>query len=667
MAVSRLEVRSIRPFADGAVFGDAGAYRQLEGLAHFAVDPDHPANGGITDLELAPRDAAGLVHCVADFCILQPEAPERGNHRILFDVVNRGNPTALTNLNSAGERLGAGNGFLMRQGYTVVWCGWQYDVPPDSPGLVGLTVPEALTPVEAEGGGGEAISGKISFALQPHRVIYDHPLADRGHRPHPVSDGGDPEAELAVREHQDGPPRVIPREQWAFARRDGDSVVADASYVYLESGFQPGQVYEITYTTSGAAVVGMGLLTPRDLVSFLRYGAAADGNPCAGDIQYAYAFGRSQSGGFLRRFLYCGLTQDEADRPVFEGLIPLVAGSGRGEMNQRFGQPSTPPRATAGRTFPFHDRLQTDPDTGRVDGLLARLDAAGKTPKVFLTNTSAEYWSGHASLIHTTLDGAADLPPAASVRIYHYAGAQHGPGRLSLFDVDVRDGPQGQQLANSVDYRPLLRAALVNLDAWVTRGQEPPPSCHPRLADGTAMPAPQTEAVFRAIPGVNFPEYLKYVYRLDFGPEAYRGLIGQLPPAVGEPYPNLVAAVDGDGNEVAGIRLPDVSVPVATNTGWNLRQPVSGGPGQIMPQIGSSIPFPATRAHREAAGDPRASIEERYRSLEDYLGQVQRAAEVLVDQGYLLAEDLDVIAEQAAERYSALSGRPGAVPAATDD
>ena len=298
---------------------------------------------------------------------------------------------------------------------------------------------------------------------------------------------------------------------------------------------------------------------------------------------------------------------------------------------------------------------------------MARLEAAGKTPKVLLTNTSAEYWSGHASLIHTTMDGSEDLPPSDSVRIYHYAGTQHGPGRLTLYDVDVRDGPRPQQMDNSVDYRPLLRAALVNLDRWVTDAVPPPPSCHPRLADGTAVPAPELEATFRAIPGVNFPERLKCVYRVDFGPEAPIGQIGKLPPVVGEPYPNFVPAVDEDGNEVAGIRLPDVSVPVSTNAGWNLRHPDSGGPGQIMPQIGSNIPFPATRADREATGDPRFSIEERYSSREGYLTQVRQAGEALITDGYMLTEDLTTVIDQAAERYDALSVQRSEVPAATDD
>ena len=660
MAVTRLEVHSIRPFAGGANFGNTGPYRQIDGIVHLAVDPNHPANEVITDIKLAPRDAAGRAHCAADFTILQPEDPSRGSHRIVFDVVNRGNPTILTNLNSAGQRLGAGNGFLMRHGYTVVWCGWQYDVPPSVAGLVKAHVPEAFNP------DGSSISGRIAIGFQPHAFTYTHTLADRLHRPHPAVDINEADATLVEREYQDGPGELIPRNRWSFARREGEEVVADSRSVYLETGFQPGQVYEITYTTAGAAVVGMGMLAPRDLVSFLRYGSTETGNPCAGDIEHAFAFGRSQSGGFLRRFLYCGLTQDEEDRPVFEGMIPLVAGSGRGEMNQRFGQPSTPARPSAGRSFPFHDTLQTDPHSGRVDGLLARLDGAGKTPKVLLTNTSAEYWSGHASLIHTTMDGSADLEPSENLRIYLYSGTQHGPGQLNLFDVDVREGPKGQQLDNSVDYRPLLRAALKNVEQWAIAGVQPPASRHPRLDDGTAVPALDLEATFRSFPGVNFPEVLKHVHRADFGPEAHQGRV-QPAPSSNEPYPNFVPAVDADGNEVAGIRLPDLAVPLATYAGWNLRHPDSGAPGQIMPQIGSTIPFPPTREAREATGDPRLSIEERYASREEFLDQVWHAAQLLIDARLMLAEDMETVMEQAAQRYDSLITLQTQVPVATDD
>ena len=384
---------------------------------------------------------------------------------------------------------------------------------------------------------------------------------------------------------------------------------------------------------------------------------AREGNPCAGHIQHAYGFGRSQSGRFLRHFLYLGLNQDEQDRSVFDGLIPLVAGGGRGEFNQRFGQPSNANKYSVKNLFPFHDTTQTDPETGRTDGLLARLATTGKVPKIFFINTSAEYWSGHAALTHTDLDGKRDLAPAEPVRIYHFAGTQHGPGNLQLTDTGAADEARGQHRPNAVDYRPLLRAALVNLDSWVTTGQAPPPSCHARMDDGTAVPPAHTAATFQAIPEVRFPAYLRCIARLDFGPGIDAGIATILPPRIGQPYANLVAAVDADGNERAGIRLPDITVPLATYTGWNVRHADIGGPGQTLSLLGSTIPFPATRAERQATGDPRLSIEERYPSREDYLQRVRQAAEVLVQQRHLLAEDLPTILEQAAQRYDLLLSR----------
>jgi hypothetical protein len=307
--------------------------------------------------------------------------------------------------------------------------------------------------------------------------------------------------------------------------------------------------------------------------------------------------------------------------------------------------------------FPFHDTVQTDPETGRTDGLLARLCTQGKVPKICFINTSAEYWGGHAALIHTDLDGKRDLAPSETVRIYHFAGTQHGPGNLLLTDTGAADDSRGQHMPNAVDYRPLLRAALVQLDRWVTTGQEPPPSCHPRLDDGTAVPPERTAAVFQTISEVQFPVHLRSIARLDFGTGTDEGLTTVLPPRVGKPYPNLVAAVDADGNERAGIRLPDLSVPLATYTGWNVRHPDIGGPGQTLGLLGSTIPFPATPAEREASGDPRPSIEERYASKEDYLRRVQLAAEALVQQGYLLAEDLPTVTEQASQRYDLFQRR----------
>jgi len=425
MAVTALEIKTRSPFAQGTAFGDVGPYEQLDGTVHFAVDPGHPSNAEITDLQLAPRDAHDLVRCWADIRILKPAAPQHGNHRLLLDIVNRGNPTVLTNFNSAVGRMEPGNGFLMRQGYTVVWCGWQDDVPA-TPGLIRIQVPEAID------AGGKPIAGKIAVTFQPDAHIQVQLLSDRMHRPHPTADLHDRDAVLTVQDHEDAPPQTIPRQQWSFARLESGSVVPDATHIYLASGFVPGKVYRVVYTTAGAPVIGLGLLAMRDMVSFLRYGSAQEGNPCAGHMQYAYSFGRSQSGRFLRHFLYLGLNQDERDRLVFDGLIPLVAGGGRGEFNQRFGQPSNSNKYSVKNLFPFHDTVQTDPETGRTDGLLARLCARGKVPKIFFINTSAEYWGGHAALTHIDLDGKHDLVPSETVRIYHFAGTQHGPGNLLL-------------------------------------------------------------------------------------------------------------------------------------------------------------------------------------------------------------------------------------------
>jgi Alpha/beta hydrolase domain len=585
--------------------------------------------------------------------MLQPVAFQHGNRRLLLDIVNRGNPTVLTNFNSAVGRQEPGNGFLLRQGYTVLWVGWQDDVP-TTPGLIRIHVPEAVD------AGGQPISGKIAVTFQPDAQVQVQLLSDRLHRPHPAKDLNDRDATLTVQDHEDAPPQTIPRQQWSFARVEGDRVVPDATQIYLASGFLPGKVYRVVYTTTGAPVIGLGLLAARDMVSFLRYGSEREGNPCAGHIQYAYSFGRSQSGRFLRHFLYLGLNEDERDRIVFDGMIPLVAGGGRGEFNQRFGQPSNSNKYSVKNLFPFHDTMQTDPGTGRTDGLLARLDARGMTPRVFFINTSAEYWNGHAALIHTDLDGKQDLAPSETVRVYHFAGTQHGPGNLLLTDTGAADDSRGQQRPNSVDYRPLLRAALVNLDRWVTEGQAPPPNLHPRLEDGTAVPPAQTAPIFQAMPGVEFPAHLRSIARLDFGSGVDEGNPTVLPPKVGRPYANLVSAVDADGNELVGIRLPDISVPLATYTGWNVRHPDIGGPGQTLSLLGSTIPFPATRAEHQASGDLRASIEERYVSKEDYLGRVKQAAEALVKQGYLLAEDLPTVAEQASQRYDLFRGRASA-------
>ena len=653
MAAIRLEIHSRAPYEGGIAFGDAGPYERLNGVLHFAVDPGDAANGRIVDLDRAARDAEGRVHFSADFCLLQPADPARANRRLLFDVVNRGRKVAPRMFNRAGveltptARIDPGDGFLMRRGWTVAWCGWQWDVV-RSPALMGLTAPQALAD-------GRPIQGEVLVRFQLNELSPDHLLADRIHHPYPAADVDDPAAVLTVQDWSDGPRTTIPRDRWRFARDEGGRPVADDTRVWLAGGFAPGRIYEVVYRTRICPVVGTGLLAVRDAVAFLRNADTGE-NPCAGRIDRTYGFGVSQSGRFLRHFLYLGLNLDEAGRQVFDGVIPHVAGARRGEFNHRFAQPSAQATRSFGHLMPFTDDDQTDPLTGQTDGLLRRLRARGGVPRIFTTNTSAEYWRGDCSLIHTDLLGGRDVEPPAEVRIYHFAGTQHGPGALPLGRVSPADGSRGMHGFNAVDYTPLLRAALVNLDRWVTAGDKPPPSAFPRLDDGAAAPAPAVLAAFRAIPGATVPDpdRLPVMRRVDLGPEAAQG-IGRFPAVPGETYPTFVSAVDGDGNEVGGIRLPDLTVPVATYTGWNPRDPATGGTGQIISMQGSTLPFPATAEARAGAGDPRPAIAERYRDRDDYLGRVRDAAERLAAEGYILAEDVELVVRSAGERYDAFA------------
>jgi hypothetical protein len=660
MAVTALEIKSRQPYADGVSFSDVGPCELVDAEVRFAVDPDHPANELITDLKLAPRGADGKVSFSADFRMVRPVDPQRRNRRVFLDVLNRGRQRALRYIQDAPETLDAGlnpgGGFLTRQGYTLVWCGWQHDVP-DGPGLLHIRVPGAVT---SEG----PVSGKIAITFQPNAASPTRLLSDRGQRNNPAADTSEPGAVLTVRDHEYAPIHVFPRDQWAFARLEDGQVVPDAGYVYLAAGFVPGKVYRVIYTTPAAPIIGLGMVATRDIAAFLKYGTEQEGNPCAGGIERAYAFGASQSGRFLRHMLYLGLNEDESGRIAYDGIIAHIAGGRRGEFNLRFGQPSNVLEHSVGSMFPFSDVEQTDPETARTGGLLDRLTASGKLPKVFFTNTAAEYWGGHAALIHTDVTGSNDLAPSESVRIYHFAGTHHSSGKFPLGDVDPANGARGWHAFNSVDLTPLLRAAVFHLDRWVSHGEAPAPSRHPRLDDGTAVLPGHTAAAFRSLPEVDFPTHPRYICRLDFDEE--QGVATRLPATVGKPYPNLVSAVDRDRNEMAGIRLPDLTVPLATHTGWNTRHPDIGGMGQTIPMIGSTMPFPPNQEEREAWGDPRLSIDERYASRDDYLERVRGEARKLVDERYLLAEDLETVIGHAAERYDFFRNRIKEAQAAND-
>jgi hypothetical protein len=367
----------------------------------------------------------------------------------------------------------------------------------------------------------------------------------------------------------------------------------------------------------------------------------------------------------VRHFLYLGLNVDEAGRQVYDGLLPHVAGARRGEFNHRFAQPSVQATAGFGHLFPFTDEDMTDPLTGLTDGLLRRQRALGGMPKLVYTNTGAEYWRGDGSLLHTDPMASRDLPQMPETRIYHFASTQHSIGALPQRQVNADDGSRGRYPFGVVDYAPLLRAALTNLDRWVAEGVEPPPSRHPRIDDGTAVPRAKVIETFRTLPDQALPDPGKlWVIRvIDMGPEEECG-VGRYPVEEGAVYPCLASAVDADGNEVAGIRLPDVSVPVATHTGWNLRHPGSGSPDQMIPMQGFARFFAATRAQRLAVNDPRPSLEERYQSKEHYLTLVRKAAEALVAQRYVLAGDVDILVANASDRWDAALAATIATPAA---
>jgi hypothetical protein len=645
MPVTALDLHARSLVLDGHAFGAAGAYEKLVGTLRFAVDPGHRVHATICDLDRAPRTAEGRVEFAADFALLRPVEAARGNGSLLLDVPNRGRKVALGMFNSAVRVPDPttledfGNGFLMRHGWTVAWIGWQPDVPRVD-GLMALDVPRA-----------RGVSGLVRCEFRPNTPVDVLPMADRYHIPHPAAELDDPAARLTVREHAGAPATAVARSAWRFARRVDGQLIGDASHVHLEGGFAPGRIYDLVYRAVDPPVVGLGMLAVRDTAGFLRWGSAAAGNPCADSLARAYVFGVSQSGRFLRHLIYLGLDEDEQGRLVFDAIVPHVAGGRRGEFNMRFGQPSLNAQESVGSLFPFTDETQSDPVSGQRDGLLARMTARGRRPRIMSINTSAEYWRGDASLVHTDAEGRRDVEPAADARVYLFAGSQHTPGAIPPPPSDPNTGSRGIHTFNVVDYAPLLRAALVNLDRWVRAGVEPPASAFPRLADGTAVTGESTAPRFAAIPGVRFPDRLARPARLDFGPEMERGIASALPPKIGAQFPSYVPAVDADGNETVGIRPVEVLAPLATFTGWNPRHPEQGAPGDLMQMMGSTLPLPRTPAEGAQRGDARVSIQERYGSRAGYLAAARAAAEALVAARHALAEDVEAMVERAGQRW----------------
>jgi hypothetical protein len=635
-----------------------GAYDRVDGVFHFAVDPNSKANRAIVDLSLAKRNRQGLVEFSSDFVLLVPAARSRGNRRLIVDVVNRGRPRVVPTLNLAeptpagSAEIPEGDGFLFARGYAIVSIGWQWDVLRGD-GLLGLEAPEALRL------GGAEPDGRARVENRPDRPQRTRLLADRVHRPNPTAHRDDPTAELYVRQWEDGPATLIPRERWRFAKEAGRDVVPSDEHVYMESGFQPGDIYHLVYTPAAAPVVGAGLLAVRDVAAFLRH--PSESNPAVDGFDWVYGYGVSQTGRLLRHFAYLGLNVDEGGRKVYDGLLPHVAGGRMGEFNHRFAQPSAQSMPGFGHRPPFSDNDALDLFSGESDGLLHRLRELNAVPKIVYTNTSAEYWRGDGSLVHIDARGERDLEPAAESRIYHFAGTQHIDSRgLPPPGSDAADGTWGRHPPNVVDYRPLLRAAFLHLDRWASEGVEPPPSKHPRLDDGSAV---SRQAALDALPAIPQmakpdPEQLWRLREMDLGSAAGRG-VGRYPVQEARDYPSFVAALDSDGNEVAGIRLPDISVPLGTYTGWNPRHPETSSSRQIIPMQGSTHAFAPTRSARLEDGDSRPAIEERYPDRRAYVEQARVDAKALASARYLLDDDIDVVVSALESRYDELMAAAG--------
>jgi Alpha/beta hydrolase domain len=618
-------------------------YQRLTGHAYGELDPALPLNAIITDLELAPRTADGMVEYVATFTIFKPADMSKASGVLLYFVPNRGH------MNLAGDRLGLDGRKL---GHVLVASGWQADIAP-AEGIESLDAPIAKNP------DGSSITGPVLARFSDMRPdTTTLPILRGG-----VAGTADPasletsKAALTRRSSASGKLVPVRSTEWAFADCSHAPFPGkpDPRKICLKGGFDPAFLYELVYTAKDPKVYGIGYAATRDLNSYLRYGQQDDAgtaNPLRGRITATLSFGSSQSGNFIRSFIHLGFNQDETGRKVFDGCNPNIAAR-QLALNFRFAAPS----GAAAMYEPGSDAVvwwedYTDEARHRrTAGLLDRCRATDTCPKIIETFGSAEFFNLRASagLVGTSADR--DIPLPSNVRRYYFPGVSHGGGRGG-FDPnpgrqDCCELPQNPNPSNE-----LLRALRLALIDWVVNGTLPPPSRYPRLDRGELVEPTQAAMGFPVIPGAPLPDgILNPLYQYDLGPQFHyndlSGVVTIAPPPVRQILPMLVPRVNSDGNEVAGVPSVLHQVPLGTYTGWNTN--ASGFfKGSIRTNAGGVIPFPKTKAERLASGDPRPSLEERYGTHEKYVSQVRAAAEKLVRGRYLLQEDADRLIAQAA-------------------
>ncbi len=656
-------VEQRRAFADGLEFGTVGPYERLDGTVYMEVDPDDPLNAVIVNLDRAPRNDRGLVEFSTTFYILKPVEMARGNGKIFYGINNRGNKLesglrwhhvpASNDPLTAGH---AGDGFLMRLGYTVVDAGWQGDVAEGNNRLF----PNLPVAVEADGSPVVApIRVEFSDRGIPFEGTFTLPLKGSPRfRPYPTADSDPANSTLTVRETVTGPGAPVSADAWAFGRCPAgrSSLEPSETHICLFEGFRSDRIYELIYPARGALVMGLGYAVTRDLASFLRYSTQDDAgnpNPLARSasevgIRRAYASGSSSTGMYLRDYLYLGFNEDEAHRQVFDAVNIHIPGSHRLFANVAFADPNTYSRQDDRHHFvstsypPMQYAVVSDPISGIRDGILKRPDT---DPLVIQTDSENEFYTMKASLnVHDGYGRPVFVPD--NVRLYLLSNFQHSGG-----DPTAPVPGSSDLCANPTNpnyHGPTHRALLMALDAWADRGVEPPPSRYPRVENGTLVTLDEYLRDFPAIPGAAVVQALNEVSLLNFGPSfgPQGGYLTTLPPGIGPAYAVLVPRADGDGLNPAGIRPLEVRVPLGTNLGWNVRA-AGRREGNLCGLTGSFLPFARTRAEREAAGDPRLSLEERYTDHRGYVEAVRRATAELVRERFLLAEDAERFVREA--------------------
>ena len=656
------------PAFGGDTSFSAGQYQMINGTIQGEVDPKDPLNAVIVDIGHAPRNARGMVEYSTDFQLLAPINLSQGNHRLLYEITNRGNTNTLTILNSAQTAntktmaVDPGNGFLMNQGYAILESGWDITVGQSDAGF-GVTVPVATK-------GGKAITGPATEEFDIDTTSNppaSEPLS------YPAATADKSQASLSVRANFGDTPVTLDASTWDYTDASLTAIRLNPPGTKFGVAPAPGPsaLYEFSYTAVNPKVAALGLAVIRDLAAFFRDAKTDDQgtpNPLAGNVKYIYTFCSSQPCRTMRDFVYLGFNEVEHGKGAanksrdpemaFDGVLNWKAGGSGLYINYRFSQPTRTHRQHIARwypeiQFPFADQTLFDTVTRQTDGRLGACSRTDTCPKIFEANSANEYWAKAGSLLTTDTRGNdLDLDRTPGVRYYLFSSQPHGAGPASPLSKGIC-----QQLENPIKPDTVLRALLVDLDEWVSNGREPPRNRVPRRSEGTLVPSlPQPREGFPNIPGVTYNGIMHNGNLWDFGPKFDEGIVTIMPPkSLGTPYPAFVPKTDADGNDIAGIRVPDVAVPLATYTGWGLRATPTGetiptgdtfSTGQPATLVdgcdanGQIIQFAATAAARQAAGDPRPSLAERYKDHATYVNLVTAAAQKLERERLLLDQDV---------------------------